>query len=167
MAVVAHRDGRILILQKSGYSVNTWRIPQGTDVIKSQGITAALADDKLNDLRLDRVKAILEERVGCCDPDCLHVGEIRRTGIRTEFDFPAEDLHSWDSSATTELYIGKNLSLYIAEFFCRDQDLRLGHRVETVAFVPPDQLRGKLPGEEYAAVEKVLATYCIDVMKYR
>ena len=141
-AIIAHKEGKILVVKILGYDVFPWRIPQ----------------DRRNpdDDHEVRVTQILEQRVGCSD-----VEYVRDTGIMTRVKYSDDDRQSYDPRTTSRIYIGKMLHFYLVKLLCDEREFRKGERVDGIKMMNGSALRNWLHPKESAAIELVLQQYAL------
>ncbi|MBW2971539.1 hypothetical protein KY359_00755 [Candidatus Woesearchaeota archaeon] len=144
MALLAYRQGRVLVIKMHGYLSRFWRVPQG--------IILPDVDYK------QRAAQLLAEMVSCTE-----VGQVRDTRVHARVYYDPEQRGSNDPQVTSRIYAGKNLHFYTAEIACPEELLVPAGRVKKLKMVEPAKLQGFLSPEEMHAVDRILQTYVIEV----
>ncbi len=177
IALVAHKEGRVLVIQREGYTDREWRVPQ--DALKmsdedkfrfahildtrSKEHRDVPLDERFSEMKqvlrkyTDQAVSLLKNRI-----DTDYVGAIRYAGVWAKVTNLPGDEASVDPMVTASHVLGKNLFFYIAEIFASDSELRAGNRVTSFRFGQPNKLGGILYPDELHPVNEVLKTYIID-----
>ncbi|MFC1741387.1 hypothetical protein ACFL3V_02540 [Nanoarchaeota archaeon] len=157
VALVAHRDARILILRMEGYRELSWRLPQGP---LRQGLDLIKKRQRMG-VEHEMVLDLLEERIGSRDANL-----VRYTGIKEHFYFSEIDQGIEDLTVTASTYPTKRLHFYIVELYCPDSVIRQGvasnPRIKDWKLVDPSDLKC-ISQEERRGVKQVLDDYLIDM----
>ncbi len=135
-AIIAHQDTeRILVVKIRGY--DDWRVPY--------------SDYREGEHAIETARRVLVERV-CCDK----VSHAVDLGEKVRIGFTPADRETWDSHATANFYMERDIHMYVADLSCDAHDMDKGRRVESFNLVRYDRIGNFLRGKELEIVEDIL-----------
>lgn len=157
-AIVAHRDGLILVVRMKDYRDLSWRLVQGPllpELAKHEKLDPGAKAARMA-VESRMVEDILEANL------CTRaVGAIRYGDFQSHFYYSETDRQIANPVLTANMHPSKTLHFYIAEIHDSAQ-LRPGPRVQSYAFLNPSELASRnVSPEERRGVEKVLRDYMI------
>lgn len=157
-AIIAHRDGLILVVRMKEYRDLSWRLVQGPmlpGLVKHEPLYGPEKAARMA-VETRMVQEIFEKNVGTRE-----IGAVRYGNCQSHFYYSEKDKEIVSPLLTANMHPSKTLHFYIAEI---REGARLvpGPRVQSYLFLSPSELADrKVSEEECHGVENVLREYMI------